>query len=507
MIKPDQTPATLLAVALRTVSGVLMLTALVVAPLNFGSTRPGAFQVLIALVASGAGAWLLAALVSRDVQLPPLPARLGVLLVGVSSASWWFLLQQPEVPAFTRDHYARIVARWPYSVVPRELTTLLTWAACATVAMLALCDLARDPGWRRAFAIVVVVTGSLVALLGLIQNATRARGIYWDDSHPMPGAFFGTFFHHTAAGAYLNSVWPLGLSLALERLQHGGRSPRSRVLVFGALCATGLVLAAHAGHISRFPQVIAIAMLLIFSVWTGLWNRLASMRGLRLALIGGATLAAVCVLTFGAGRLKTIASRWHELEFDRLRGNRAVVATPPPPSEWPRLMRDDLFVPSDHRNYPLGDRGATYATALRAIEDRPWFGWGPGGWMAAAAEHSGDPFVRTFFLTMQFTHDDLLQTAVEWGLIGAAGWCLLVPASVVFGLRQIGRAPSQDFIGAGAITALVALFTQSLIDFPLQIPAVQWNAIALTALAWSVPTRPFRELPDVAARLGVRTAY
>lgn len=474
-----------MAVALRTVSGVLMLTALCVAPLDFGATRPGAFEILVALVAIGAGAWLVAALISREVRWPPWPARIGLLLVGASSAGWLFFLQQPDVPTFTREHYARIVARWPFSVVPRELTTLLMWATCAMVALLALCDLARDPGWRRALAIVILATGSVVALLGLIQNASHARGIYWDDSRPMPGAFFGTFFHHTAAGAYLNSVWPVGLGLALDQLQRSARSPRSRVLVIAVLCATGLVLAAHAGHISRFPQVVAITLLVAFSLWTGLWKRLASIRGLRLALLGGAMLVALGVLTVGAGRLKTIAARWHELEFARLRGNRAVVATPPPPSEWPRRMRDDLFVPSDHRNYPLGDRGATYAAAWEAIKDRPWFGWGPGGWMAAAAAHSVDPFVRTFFLTMQFTHDDLLQTCVEWGLIGAAGWCLLIPASVIFALRSLAHQPSLDFIAAGAITALAALFIQSLIDFPLQIPAVQWNTIALTAFAWS----------------------
>lgn len=477
-----------------------MLTALFVAPLNFGSTRPGAFQALVALVGAGAGVWLVAALLSRPVQLPPWPARIGLLLVGASSAGWLFFFPPPEVPAFTRDHYARIVARWPYSVVPRDLTMLLTWATCAMVALFALYDLAREPGWRRAFAIVIVVTGSLVALLGLLQNATHARGIYWDDRQRMPGAFFGTFFHHTAAGAYLNSVWPVGLGLALEELQRCAGSVRSRWLALALLGATGIVLAAHAGHISRFPQVVAIALLVGFSLWTGLWKRLRVVRGLRLALICAAIAIALGVVTFGAGRLKTIASRWHSLEFDRLRGDRTVVVTPPPPSEWRQRMRDDLFVPSDHRNYPLGDRGATYAAALQAIEDRPWFGWGPGGWMAAAAAHSVDPFVRTFFLTMQFTHDDLLQTMVEWGLVGAAGWCLLVPSSVIFGLRRLGGEPSRDFVAAGAITALLALFIQSLIDFPLQIPAVQWNAITLTALAWSVRGAP------VAAPLRARIA-
>lgn len=151
-------------------------------------------------------------------------------------------------------------------------------------------------------------------------------------------------------------------------------------------------------------------------------------------------------------------------------------------------MRDDLFIPSKHEAYILGDRGAAYATAAAAMVDRPWFGWGPGtGWTAAAAAHSQDPFIRTFFLLVQFTHSDPLQTCVEWGLIGAIGWALLVPVSLVHALPRLGSRPSRDFIGAGAVTALVAVLIQSLTDFPLQIPAIQFNVAALAALAWSVP--------------------
>jgi O-antigen ligase len=150
-------------------------------------------------------------------------------------------------------------------------------------------------------------------------------------------------------------------------------------------------------------------------------------------------------------------------------------------------MRPDLFVPSSHDDYPLGDRGAMYAAAAGAIGERPWFGWGPGGWMAAEAAHSTDPFIRTFFLTIQFTHEDYLQTAVEWGLIGAIGWALLVPGGVVHALRRLRARPSRDILGASAVIALGALLTQSLIDFPLQIPAIQFNAVALSALLWSSP--------------------
>lgn len=486
VITPDQDRAALLADALRTVAAVVLLSALFLAPLNYGSTRLMAYETLVALAFTGSAAWLLACGLAHAWTWPPLPARIGIGLIGLSAVVWLFALARPELPEFTERHLARIVARWPHSVVPRDFSWLIAGAAAGLASLTALTDLARDPLWRKAVAAVILVTGASVAVLGMVQNATGASGIYWEASHRMPGAFFGPFFHHTAAGAYLNTVWPLGFALALAGIQRGRFTPRGRLLVGGSLACAGVVLVAHAAHVSRFPQVIAAVVLLAFVTWTGFWRGLGRVPGLRWALTIAAIATGAAVVTLGAGRLDDIAARWDQIQLANLIGGRAAVA-PPAVAEWPRLMRDDLFIPSDHRAYPLGDRGATYAAALSAIAERPWFGWGPGGWTAAAAAHSADPFVRTFFLTVQFTHNDLLQAGVEWGLVGAAGWLLVLGGSVVFALLRLRRSPAHDYLGAGAITALTAVFVQSVIDFPLQIPAVQFNAFALAALGWSVP--------------------
>src|SRR5690606_19992929 len=103
---------------------------------------------------------------------------------------------------------------------PRDFGLLMAWTSAALIAWFALYDLARSPTWRSAIAWVMLLSGGAVALLGLLQNATRADGVYWDGSVRMPGAFFGTFFHHTSAGAYLNTVWPLGFALALAEIRH-----------------------------------------------------------------------------------------------------------------------------------------------------------------------------------------------------------------------------------------------------------------------------------------------
>ncbi|HYP15792.1 MAG TPA: O-antigen ligase family protein [Opitutus sp.] len=480
----------LLANALRTLAGVVLIAGLMVAPLYYGATRPASQQAVLALLAAGSIAWLLSCALSGTCILPPRAMRIGATLVLGVAAVWMIFLVQPELPTFTRNHLARISARWPFSVVPRNFSVVLASGIIAVFALFALRDLARDRFWRRSIAGAILLTGAAVALLGLIQNATRAKGIYWDTSQRMPGAFFGTFFHHTSAGAYLNTVWPLGFGLALAGIRKGGRSSRARLGIYGALVCAALALAAHSGHISRLPQVIAIAAFAGFALWAGLWHAFGTIRGLRMVVAMGAALMACGAVAFGATRFGQISARWNQLEWAKVRGADRAGVNVAAPSDWPRLMRDDLFVPSDHRNYPLGDRGAMYAAAVSAIRERPWFGWGPGGWTAAAAAHSLDPFIRTFYLTVQFAHQDYLQTWVEWGVFGAAGWLLLVPGAVIYGIKRLGIRPSHDFIGVAAVTGLAAVLVQSLVDFPLQVPAVQFNIVALAALAWSTRSAP-----------------
>lgn len=490
VITPEQHRGALLAPALRAFSGVVLLTALAVAPLYYGATRAVPFHLVLTLTGLAGVLWLFSCASCGACSLPPRIFLVGAGCVLASAMLWLVFLQQPELPAFTKSHLSRINARWPNSVVSRQFGTLILWALSVILAMIALHDLARDPVWRRATGFVLLFSGVAVALLGLVQNATRAKGIYWENTHRMPGAFFGTFFHHTSAGAYLNTVWPMGFALALTAIRNNARSSRVRFSVFVTLVCATLVLAAHSGHVSRLPQVLALFTFVFFALWAGLWRVLGQIRGLRIVLGSAVAIVAATVLFFGASRLNTISARWSQLEWSKLWGTGETAAAHPPVSEWRRLMRDDLFIPSNHRGYPLGDRGAAYAVALRAIGDRPWLGWGPAGWTAAAAAHSTDPFVRTFYLMVQFPHQDYLQTWVEWGLVGAVGWLLLVPGAVVYGVRRLGARPSHDFIGAAAVTGLAAVLVQSLIDFPLQIPAIQLNAAALAALAWSAPAAP-----------------
>jgi O-antigen ligase len=481
VLVPSPRPVAWPARFLRVAAGCVFAGLLVWAPLNFGSTRAGGPELLAAGCLAGTALWLLALALGAPRPRLPVVAFGAVILLLLAMLPWLTGLAQPtSVAPFTQTHFARIEARWPFSIVwrtPGNITALTLGLAVAT---LPLIDLARTPGWALLFAVALVATAVLVAILALAQNYTRATGIYWRADGRMAGNFCGTFFHHTSAGAYFNTAWPLAFALACLAWLRPAGAPFRGLLIGAASLSVVLLLAAHAGHVSRFPQLAALLVLPV--LLSGLDWRAAR----RWIWLVGAALLVVVLVVLG-GRTGDIAARWN-LFFTAAPVTAAVVAAhPAPEAEWPALMRDDLFVPDGTEGHGLGfgARGEGWRTALRAIAARPLTGHGPANWIGAASHYSGDSFVRTFFQFLQFTHQDALQFAVEWGVPAALAWWTVLLGAVVVVFRARHALGAAHPLCLAAACALAAVLLQSLADFPLQIPAVAFNAVVLAALAWS----------------------
>ena len=465
---------------LRLAAGWIFVGLIVFAPLNFGSTRAGGPELLTFGCAAATLLWSLSFLAGGRRPQVPIAAAASAALLTLAALPWIArLLPLTPVAAFTQLHFAHVAARWPYSIVWRTPDNTLQLTLALAAAALALIDLARSRDWALAFSIALVATAVAIAVLALVQNYTHATGIYWRHDGRMPGNFCGTFFHHTAAGAYFNTAWPVAAmltALAWDRPHAPGSVP---LLAGLGLLATIILLAAHGSHVSRFPQVAALVVAPFL------------LRGLRLSrtprwLVGIGAAVAVVVLIFVAGRAGVIAERWQSM-FEAA----PVGYTPDrlPESAWPALMRDDLFVPHTSRTGWFGDRGESWRTALRSIVDRPLFGHGPGNWIGASSQHTDDPFVRTFFQFLQFTHQDVLQSAVEWGLVAALAWWVLLAGAVVAVIRARNWVTTHHRkLAIAAACGLAAVLLQSQIDFPLQIPAVAFNVILLAALGWAGAT-------------------
>jgi O-antigen ligase len=384
---------------------------------------------------------------------------------------------QPTTPVdFTRTHFERIVARWPHSVVNFDLGSSIAIHAGLGLTLWIVADLSRDRTWLFILASVMVGTAVVVAFIALVQNQTHATGIFWRAEGRMPGRFWGPFFHHTSAGAYLNTVWPLaaGLTLASRRALSSFSAIRWAAVVAGL--AFIVLLGAHTTHVSRFPQAAALVAL-PFLIWSLV--RRHSMP--RPRWIVSASLGILAIILF-AGRTGEIGQRWRLLDFSRP----ATVLATPPESQWPRLVRDDLLIPNRYNGGAFGDRGEAQRTAWRSIMTRPLTGHGPGNWHSAASRNSSDPYVRSFYLYLQFAHEDFLQTWAEWGVAGFASLLLLLPGAVIVVLWNASTTNPVSFTFAlCAAAGLCTVLLQSLLDFPLQIPAVALNATVLAGMCWS----------------------
>lgn len=484
-------PSTLAGRRLRLAAGIAFTALLVFAPLNFGSTREGGTETLAAGCTIATLLWFASSIFGGPRPKVPLWAAGSAAVLTLAAIPWIAGLAQPtSVAAFTQTHFAHIAARWPYSIVWRTPANTLALTLALAASTLALIDLAHTGAWAVTFGAALALTAAAVGCLALLQDYTHATGIYWRNDGRMPGNFAGTFYHHTAAGAYFNTAWPLAVALTWLAWDRPFPTFLTRGLAVAGTLGTIFLIAAHGSHVSRFPQVAAllVAPFLLRSL---------NLRGRRRALIAAGVVCTAVIVAALAGRPGEIRARWQLMFADEPDRTASV---PPPESAWPGLIRDDLFIPGTAQGGWLGDRGEIWHTALRSIADRPLSGHGPGNWMGAASRHTGDPFVRTFFQSVQFSHQDLLQFAVEWGVPATLGWWGLLAGALVTVIHSPRwLSPLHRRLGIAAACGLAAVLLQSQLDFPLQMPAVAFNVIVLAALCWSAAdsTRPARPAASV----------
>jgi O-antigen ligase len=132
--------------------------------------------------------------------------------------------------------------------------------------------------------------------------------------------------------------------------------------------------------------------------------------------------------------------------------------------------------------------------AVKILPDAGAFGLGPGTFAAAFPHYTG-ALGDSIAGIWRYTHNDYLQTAIEWGVCGAAVWALLffwglgrcftccrVP------LKASGKTPSPTrdrlvLFCAGLSLAGVAI--HALVDFPLQIASLQLYVVTFLGMGWS----------------------
>jgi hypothetical protein len=430
-------------------------------PWAFGGVDPWAQLVSAALALAALASALGPDRAERWQRLRRLPGFWpGLALLG-------FIAVQALNPAFdfrSDDRAWWLVPRPHWSWLPsgvaapfalqNPLRTLVTAGACGLVAAAVWTGVTRRP-LAAAILAAVAVNAFLFAIFGLLQRAAGATAIY--GLRPAHDYFFAALIYKNHAAAYFSLATAVTLGLVLHARQRRGVSERraGAPLLFGLFAAAGLLALA----LTFSAAGLALFALVAAGTWYGLRRRAphrpAVAGGIWLAgtATAGAATLAVALLVAGP-EAQARAGKWAGGELTESARLRLLAAR----QGW------EMF----------GDRWA--------------YGWGAGSFRHTFTKYQRDvPDLarwQGFELRWEHVHNDGLEILIELGAIGAALALAVAAAWVRFLVRSQVWLRSE---AAPLLGGLAALAVHSLLDFPLQLPAIALLGAALPPLLvrWS----------------------
>ena len=419
------------------------------APLAFGGTTPFTVAVLDQLLALSFILWLGLLLYEWRVPWLPLPAALSLLFLIALGIIHAMNPRSAFEPTFgDLKPIDQAVAWLPGSIDSSSTVEVLIHFGALLLGGLVLQDaLARSkPRW--ILFRTVALAGLVVALIGISQKASMAEAMLWTDRENSGHVFFGAFRYHGNTASFLNLSWPAALAVYL-------RSRLIRPLGLATsldLCVFFFVLAAVFVNTSKGGHVIGIGGVLVVA-----WRYRGVLFSHTLSRAVKGVLAVLLIGVFAVLVLPAIVSsfaRWNEL-----------AAT----------------------GGSLEGRLLAYGVCLSILPDSGFFGIGAGSFRHLFPFYTlelGDRITGFWY----HAHQDWLQGMIEWGYLGFVAWVVLFGTAFVRLWKRIRGAAA---LGHPEITSTISLLAlglvlgHGLVDFPLQIPAIQWLVVFYLAVGLS----------------------
>jgi O-antigen ligase len=426
---------------------VLLLTALVLAPLVFGAFFPWVFAPLhvVAYLAGLLVLWrarrgraagglvpappgraaLLVFLAVVLLQLVPLPPA---LLRRVSPGTFEFHTAQRLVP----------LTEWkPVSVSPADTFFGLVYLVGMALLYLSVFSSFAAEAWRRRLLRAVVYVGMAMTLVALVQSASGVQKPYLFLEVEDAWAVFGPYLSRSHFAGYLVMAIPLALGFtaeALGELQRAWARRRTGWLALGDPVGSAMV--------RRAAEAMVLVVGLVAAGSRGAFV------GFVLSLLVFAALARRRLLLAGILGVAILGVSWIGLSgITQGFGTRGIE----------------------------GSRLGLWRDALRMFPDFPLLGCGFNAFSTAYLRYQ--TFWRSYFFPA--AHNEYLDLLLTTGLVGAAValWALieLLPPA----LRRARRTP----LGAGLLAALFGLACHNLVEFNWQVQANAATFAALLALA------------------------
>jgi len=360
-----------------------------------------------------------------------------------------------EGPASTRNDDRGAEApprlRHPLSIDPPK-----TWLGLGLLVGFGfmLLGLARGIGGRdlRVFAPGIVTLGVLMSMIGIIQKALWNGKVYgfWEPINVGTIAF-GPFINRNHFAGWMLLALPVAVGYFASLVAKGmvGVQPgwRNRIIWFSTPDASRAVLTGFGILVMGLALALTlsrsgIACFLVAMLASGfnvLRRQATTMKGRLLSTY----MAMVFVAAIAWVGIDTIGARFAEVDWK------------------------------------LGGRAGAWEDAWRIHQSFPWFGTGLNTYGSATLLLQRFEKATAHYVE---AHNDYLQLLVE------GGWLVAVPALVLIALfaRQVRRRFREGlddrtgyWVRLGAVTGIVAIAFQEIVEFSLQMPG---NAALFTIL-------------------------
>jgi len=310
----------------------------------------------------------------------------------------------------------------------------------------------------RLFFTVLVGNAFLLALLGVLQQLTDAKEIFWSYL-PSNGSFIASFIYRNHGGPYLNLMVSLAAGLSFWHYQRSQRRHEqpglAAVLAFLAVFVGIMVIFSYSR--ASIGVLLSFTFLILCSLlarrYFGQTRAVRSKKdSLILAFVLGGFLS-ICLVSIRAEKV------------------------------WQRFSQLSTEPASS-----IGIRSVARQASGDMLRDRWLFGWGAGcfryGFPLYAQKYPSIYLSKTNnHLYWEHAHDDLLEFPIELGIVG------LLPLFAVLGYilwHLIRLRFWRNNVAFFLALACLLVACHAWVDFVFQNPAVllTWSVLLVAAVRW-----------------------
>ncbi|MEN3977236.1 O-antigen ligase family protein [Emcibacter sp. SYSU 3D8] len=421
-------------------------------PLPFGSVQAWAWSLMVI----AAGLLLIAWGVTTAVAGSPTPHGLGRVkwsVVGFLIAGLWGLIQVSTATPAAWHHPIWAIAAETLSVPvagriainpQAAVSTLLRLASYAIIFWLAF-QYGRDRRLAHLGMCGVAMTSSIVAALGIVPWLIGWDGFLWFDRE------------------FMQRQLQVGARLAIPFVNPNHLASYAGI---GLLCGIGVLVGDTRGlwrpetqpreKLRRFLEVVFVRR----------WYVVAACPILAVAALLSLSRAGIAAI--GVGLIVLIAAllRRSRPKVSWLFAGSAVALTAIVGAFAPSLIR--LSDRLEQASLRSDQRLEIYRNSMEAIAASPWLGYGLGSFQSLYRMYDHSDLRRV----VNAAHSTVLENILELGIPAALALFAAILIPVVGCWRGAASRRQDQHIPAIAVAASIMLILHSLVDFPLQIPAL-----------------------------------